>query len=74
MELQHVKTVADGIRAEVAKAIVGQGDALELMLTSLLCGGHVLLEGVPGLGKTLSPKPSPRPCRCGSDASSSRRI
>jgi MoxR-like ATPase len=53
MELQHVKTVADGIRAEVAKAIVGQGDALELMLTSLLCGGHVLLEGVPGSGKTL---------------------
>ncbi len=35
------------------KAIVGQDDAVELMLTSLLVGGHVLLEGVPGTAKTL---------------------
>ncbi|GLS20467.1 MoxR-like ATPase [Labrys miyagiensis] len=53
MELQHVAEIADGIRQEVGKAIVGQDEVIELMLTGLLCGGHILLEGVPGTGKTL---------------------
>ncbi|WP_413988019.1 AAA family ATPase [Labrys okinawensis] len=53
MELQHVAEIADGIRKEVGKAIVGQDEVIELMLTGLLCGGHILLEGVPGTGKTL---------------------
>ena len=35
------------------KALVGQDDVIDLMLTSLLVGGHILLEGVPGTGKTL---------------------
>jgi MoxR-like ATPase len=38
---------------EVGKVIVGQKNVVELMLTSLLAGGHILLEGVPGTGKTL---------------------
>ena len=41
------------IRSEVAKAIVGHRDIVDGLLTCLLCGGHALLEGVPGLGKTL---------------------
>ena len=41
------------IRSEIAKAIVGHGDIVDGLLTCLLCGGHALLEGVPGLGKTL---------------------
>src|SRR5215207_8100853 len=41
-------------RAEFGKAIVGQADALEALLLTLVCGGHALLEGVPGLGKTLA--------------------
>ena len=45
--------IADGIRGEVRKAVVGQDEVIELMLTSLLVGGHVLLEGVPGTAKTL---------------------
>ena len=53
MDLTHVGSIVNAIRSEVGKAIVGQEEALELMLTSLLCGGHVLLEGVPGTGKTL---------------------
>ncbi|CAM5765903.1 MoxR-like ATPase [Labrys miyagiensis] len=53
MELQHVADIAGGIRREVGKAIVGQDEVIELMLTGLLCGGHILLEGVPGTGKTL---------------------
>ncbi len=41
------------IRAEVAKVIVGQQTVIEDVLIALVAGGHVLLEGVPGLGKTL---------------------
>ena len=40
------------IRQEVAKFIVGQDEVVENVLIAVLCGGHVLLEGVPGLGKT----------------------
>ena len=41
------------MRAEVAKAVVGQDAIIEQVLCALLAGGHVLVEGVPGLGKTL---------------------
>jgi len=41
------------MRAEIAKAMVGQADVVEQALAALLAGGHVLIEGVPGLGKTL---------------------
>ena len=41
------------IRHEVAEMMVGQADVIEGVLTALLAGGHVLLEGVPGLGKTM---------------------
>ena len=41
------------IRDEVAKAFIGQPEVLDQVLVALLAGGHVLLEGVPGLGKTL---------------------
>ena len=47
------KGVRDASLAEVKKAGVGQDEALELMLCGLLAGGHVLLEGVPGVAKTL---------------------
>jgi MoxR-like ATPase len=41
------------IKAEIAKVIVGQSDIVDGVLTCLFVGGHALLEGVPGLGKTL---------------------
>ncbi len=41
------------LRAEIGKAFVGQADVVNDLTVSLLAGGHVLLEGVPGLGKTL---------------------
>ena len=41
------------VRAEVAKAFIGQPEVLDQILIALLAGGHVLIEGVPGLGKTL---------------------
>ena len=41
------------LRAEVAKAVVGQDATVSGLVIALLCGGHVLLEGVPGVAKTL---------------------
>ena len=43
----------DALRAAIARAVVGQEAVVEQMLVALLAGGHCLLEGVPGLGKTL---------------------
>jgi len=45
--------LAESVRAEVGKAVVGQDDAIESLLIGLVTGGHVLLEGVPGTAKTL---------------------
>ncbi len=41
------------VRAEVAKAVVGQDSVISGLLIALICEGHVLLEGVPGVAKTL---------------------
>lgn len=53
MDLQHIHGITEGVREEVRKAVVGQDLVMDLMLTSLLVGGHVLIEGVPGTAKTL---------------------
>ncbi len=47
------KAQLDAVKEEVAKAVVGQHDTVDAVLRSLIAGGHVLLEGVPGLAKTL---------------------
>ena len=49
---QAVKVVA-AMRGQIARAMVGQAAVVEQTLAALLAGGHVLIEGVPGLGKTL---------------------
>jgi MoxR-like ATPase len=41
------------LRQEIAKSIIGQEELVEHLLLALFSGGHVLLEGLPGLGKTL---------------------
>src|SRR5690242_10880315 len=54
-ELVHKQSAfIDKLSAEVGKVIVGQKAMLERILIGLLTGGHVLLEGVPGLAKTLT--------------------
>src|SRR5687768_16026941 len=53
MDVSRVKGLADQIRAEIGKVVVGQQDTLELLLVALFSGGHVLLEGPPGTAKTL---------------------
>ena len=49
-----IKDRFDAVRAEVAKVLVGQDDLVHRLLLALLADGHVLLEGVPGLAKTLA--------------------
>jgi len=48
-----LKEKIDRIRAEIARAVIGQEDLIEQTLIAVLARGHVLLEGAPGLGKTL---------------------
>ena len=48
-----VHKTAELIRAEISKTIVGQEAILDQILLSMFCGGHTLVEGVPGLAKTL---------------------
>ena len=50
---QDFRGLFASLRAEVGKVIVGHVDIVDNVLICLFCGGHVLLEGVPGLGKTL---------------------
>jgi len=51
--VEEVQALGGAIRSEVAKAVIGQDETLDLMLIALFAGGHVLLEGPPGTAKTL---------------------
>ena len=53
MNLEDVRALADAIRAEIAKAIVGQEAMVDMLLVAMLSEGHVLLEGPPGTAKTF---------------------
>ena len=50
---QRASQLAQALRHELHKAVIGQHDVVDGLLTALIAGGHVLVEGVPGLGKTL---------------------
>ena len=52
-ESHEARLALGRLRAEVGKAVVGQDPVVGSVLVALLCGGHVLLEGVPGVAKTL---------------------
>jgi MoxR-like ATPase len=53
MEPEKFQQVFKRLEAEVRKVIVGHDDVIRQVLIAFFAGGHVLLEGVPGLGKTL---------------------
>ena len=53
MELERIRATTGALAAEVHKIVVGQDAALDLMLVALLSDGNVLVEGVPGVAKTL---------------------
>ena len=52
-EISNVSSLSRQVIAEVERAVVGKRDLLEMMMSSVLAGGHILLEDFPGLGKTL---------------------
>lgn len=56
IDLSVLKTAVEQIKAELGKIIIGQEQFIELMLVALLADGHVLIEGVPGVAKTITAK------------------
>ena len=53
MEMTHLKEAAGKVLESCSRVIVGKEEAIQLIFTSFLCSGHVLLEDVPGMGKTM---------------------
>ena len=53
MDLATIHNVGAALRQQIHRAVIGQEQAIDLLLTALLCEGHVLFEGVPGVAKTL---------------------
>lgn len=56
MSLQAIKQLADGIKRNVSEVIIGKEEVVELLFIGLITSGHVLLEDVPGTGKTVLAK------------------
>jgi MoxR-like ATPase len=53
MELTAVRDIAARLREQIHRVVIGQDPAIDLLLVALLCEGHILFEGVPGVAKTL---------------------
>jgi MoxR-like ATPase len=62
VNVEHLSRLAKHLKTEFAKVIVGQQEAADELLLALLCGGHALIEGVPGIAKTLAAKTLARIC------------
>src|SRR5688572_11553611 len=56
VDLSFLNQSLQEIRAEIGKVIVGQQQMIDLLITAILADGHVLIEGVPGVAKTLTAK------------------
>ena len=56
IDVKPIFEAVDDIKTELAKVVVGQDDAIEMLMAGMLVGGHVLLEGLPGIAKTLTAK------------------
>ncbi|MBR5301208.1 MAG: MoxR family ATPase [Clostridia bacterium] len=50
--MQHSNAILSALKQNIAEVVVGKEDVVELLLTALLCEGHILIEDVPGVGKT----------------------
>ena len=65
MQVAEVQEIAQAVRQNVARVIVGKDHVAELLLVALFCEGHVLIEDVPGIGKTTLAKTLARSLGCG---------
>jgi MoxR-like ATPase len=63
--MQDLSALASHVRKELSKIIVGQREVVDQLLLVLVCGGHAVMEGVPGLAKTLAVKGLARICGLG---------
>lgn len=54
--LEELRNSVDGIKSQLSKIIIGQEEFIELLIIGLLANGHVLIEGVPGIAKTITAK------------------
>jgi MoxR-like ATPase len=64
MKLPEIAALAEKIKANIKKVIVGGDSNIDLLITALICGGHVLLDDVPGTGKTVTAKSLARSLGC----------
>src|SRR4051812_44453326 len=62
--VEPIRAMAERARHNVERVIVGKSDVIDLILVALLCEGHVLLEDVPGIGKTMLAKSVARTLDC----------
>ncbi|HHH49648.1 MAG TPA: MoxR family ATPase [Saprospiraceae bacterium] len=56
LDISKISEGIERIKAEIQKVIIGQDEMIELLLAAIFTGGHVLIEGVPGIAKTLTAK------------------
>ena len=56
LDLSRVRAAIDAVKNELLKVIVGQEEMMDLLIAAILCDGHVLIEGVPGIAKTMTAK------------------
>jgi MoxR-like ATPase len=64
VDVAPVRSLAQSLSENIGRVIVGKGETVELLLVALLCQGHVLLEDVPGVGKTMLAKSLARSIDC----------
>jgi MoxR-like ATPase len=64
IDITRIEEAADKLVANINKVIVGKSEVLELVLVALLCEGHILIEDVPGIGKTMLAKSTARSLDC----------
>ena len=65
MDFTELRHLAEQIETECGKAIIGKGEQIRLVLTSLFAGGHVLIDDIPGVGKTTLVKALSAVLGCG---------
>lgn len=64
MNVDEIKNFGERVRNNISKVIVGKENVIDLVITALFCSGHILLEDVPGVGKTVLAKCLARSIEC----------
>ncbi len=63
-DIEKLQAAVARIKSEIQKVVIGQDETIELLLAGIFSGGHILLEGVPGIAKTLTAKLLARTFNC----------